>query len=286
MGWAGRRPGVAVTLAAMRRLRDLLGRLAEPLGLLPVLLALYAHVLYLRARLRALGSDPVATDGLPVPPARLLFLVTNECDPAWYFESGIAAAESLEELLRRNNLDIREIGPVLDFGCGCGRVIRRWHDLGIELHGTDLNAQLAGWCGANLPFARFGVNELAPPLPYADNSFGLIYAFSVFTHLPAELEAAWVDELRRVLRPGGHLVISTHGDAYLDRLEEGERADYLAGRTVVRRGGVAGSNWCTTFHPERALREDIARGFELLDTVPRGARGNPVQDATLLRKPV
>ena len=249
----------------MRRLRDLLGRLAEPLGLLPVLLELYAHVLYLRARLRALGSDPVATDGLPVPPARLLFLVTNECDPAWYFESGIAAAESLEELLRRNNLDIREIGPV---------------------HGTDLNAKLAGWCGANLPFARFGVNELAPPLPYADNSFGLIYAFSVFTHLPAELEAAWVDELRRVLRPGGHLVISTHGDAYLDRLEEGERADYLAGRTVVRRGGVAGSNWCTTFHPERALREDIARGFELLGTVPRGARGNPVQDATLLRKPV
>ena len=86
--------------------------------------------------------------------------------------------------------------------------------------------------------------------------------------------------------PGGHLLISTHGSAYVDRLAEPERVMFQSGQTVVRRGAIAGSNWCTTFHPEQAVRERLARGFEVVDFVPRGARGNPVQDLTLLRKPV
>lgn len=270
----------------MRGLRQLVGRIAEPVGLLPLLLASYSTLLYAKARLRALAAAGHEGDGLPVPPPRLLFLVTNECDPRWYFESGQAAADSLTALLRANGLEIAQQAPILDFGCGCGRVIRRWHEFGVEVHGTDLNPRLVDWCREGLPFATFQANELAPPLGYADGRFGLVYAFSVFTHLPAELEAAWVAELRRILRPGGHLVLSTHGSAYLDRLSEPERALFESGRTVVRRGASAGSNWCTTFHPEQAVREGLARGFEVLDFVPRGARGNPVQDLTLLRKPV
>lgn len=262
-----------------------MGRLVEPFGLLPLLLTLYSGFLYLRARLRALGGGDVEGDGLPVPPARLLFLVTNECDPEWYFESGQDAADSLAAALHKHGVEIAEQGPILDFGCGCGRVIRRWAGLGAELHGTDVNARLVDWCAGHLPFARFGVNDLAPPLPYADGSFGLVYAFSVFTHLTAELELAWAAELRRVLRPGGHLVLSTHGSAYLPRLSEPERMMFGRGLTVYRRGTIAGSNFCTTFHPEQAVRERLARGFELLEILPEGARGNPVQDLVLLRKP-
>lgn len=264
-----------------------MGRLVEPLGLLPLLLALYSRFIYVRARLRAIGAEEsAAVDGLPVPPPRLLFLVTNECDPAWYLESGQRGFDALAELLRDNGLDPAAQGPVLDFGCGCGRIIRRWKDAGVELHGTDVNPALVDWCAGHLPFARFGVNELAPPLAYADGAFGLVYAFSVFTHLPAELEAAWIAELHRIVRPGGHVVLSTHGEAYLDRLEEPERVMFQSGRTVVRRGGIAGSNWCTTFHPEKAVRERLARGFEVVAFIPRGAKGNPVQDVVLLRKPV
>ncbi len=268
-----------------KRARALLARLAEPLGLLPLLVWLYGDLLYARARLRAVGADRTHGDGLPVPPPRLLFLVTNECDPDWYFESGAAASSSLLELLRRHDSAVAAGAPILDFGCGCGRVIRRWHDLGVELHGTDVNPRLVEWCSKSLPFARFAVNGLEPPLGYADEAFGLIYAFSVFTHMPVELEAAWMTELRRILRPGGLLIVSTHGESYLDRLDEPERAAFLAGHTVVRRGAVAGSNWCTTFHPEQAIRQRLARGFEVVDFVREGAKGNPVQDITLLRKP-
>lgn len=262
-----------------------MGRLAEPLGLLPLLLSLYSTLLYARARLRASGEGGYDGDGLPVPPPRLLFLVTNECDPRWYFDSGLEAKASLQEALRRAHLDVAQLGPVLDFGCGCGRVIRRWQDSGLELHGTDVNPRLVEWCAGHLGFARFAVNGLAPPLDHADGSFGLVYAFSVFTHLPAELEQAWLDELRRVLRPGGILAVSTHGSAYLGHLTEPERVLFQRGTTVVRRGAIAGSNFCTTFHPEQAVRETLARGFELVDFIPQGARGNPVQDLVLLRKP-
>jgi len=259
-------------------------RLAEPFGLVPLLLSLYRSYRYARARLRAVAAADYEDDGLPVPPARLLFLVTNECDPEWYFESGRAAAESLIALLRGNGLDLAEQAPILDFGCGCGRVTRRWAGLGVELHGTDVNPRLVDWCSKHLPFAEFQANRLEPPLAYPDSRFGLVYALSVFTHLPAELEVAWVAELRRILRPGGYLVVSTHGAAYLDRLAEPERVMFLTGRTVVRRGTIAGSNWCTTFHPEQAVRSRLARGFEVVDFVPNGATGNPRQDLTLLRK--
>jgi SAM-dependent methyltransferase len=263
-----------------------IGRIAESLGQLRLSLALYGRLLYLRARLRALGAAKVEGDGLPLPRARLLFLVTNECDPAWYLTSGAAAASSLVDLLARNDLDLADQAPILDFGCGCGRVVRRWQGLGVAVHGTDVNPHLVGWCRTNLRFGQFGVNRLEPPLAYADNAFGLIYAFSVFTHLPDELERWWITELRRVLRPGGHLVLSTHGEAYLERLDASERAAFQRGETVVRRGAVAGSNWCTSFHPERAIRERLARGFDVVDFVPYGAKGNPVQDISLLRKPV
>ena len=86
-----------------------------------------------------------------------------------------------------------------------------------------------------------------------------------------------------MLRPYGLLVISTHGDRYLERLSAAERARFEAGNVVVRWGGVAGTNLCTTFHP-RSYLERLAEGLELVEHVPGGATGNPHQDLSVLRK--
>ncbi|HKI92810.1 MAG TPA: methyltransferase domain-containing protein, partial [Gaiellaceae bacterium] len=140
------------------------------------------------------------------------------------------------------------------------------------------------WCRENLSFARFEQNGLEPPLAFSDESFDLVYALSVFTHLTAELQLAWRDELRRVLRPGGHLLVTTHGRSYLPRLVGDERKRFEAGELVVRWGEVAGSNLCSAYHPERYLHETFAEGFELVRLEPEGARGNPTQDLVLLRR--
>jgi SAM-dependent methyltransferase len=176
------------------------------------------------------------------------------------------------------------VAPILDFGCGCGRVLRHFADSGVEVHGTDLNPKLVAWCRRRLRFATFASNGLCPPLAYDDGRFGLVYALSVFTHLPETLQDAWMQELRRVLRPGGHLLLTTHGEHYLEELTEDERRRFQAGALVLRRDDRPGSNVCGAYHPESYVRERLARGFSVVEFVPKGALGNPWQDRWLLRR--
>ncbi|HET7568286.1 MAG TPA: class I SAM-dependent methyltransferase [Gaiellaceae bacterium] len=225
------------------------------------------------------GGRRIAVDGPPLPPRRLMVRVAGTADADWFLRGGRAAYDAIVE-----HVPVGELESVLDFGCGCGRVTRWWHGFPGTVAGSDLSEPAIRWCRANLPFARFETNGLAPPLAFADASFDLVYGFSVFTHLTAELQLAWRDELLRVLRPGGRLLVSTHGRSYLPRLEDGERAAFEAGELVVRWGDLPGTNLCSAYHPERYLRETFAAGFAFVELEPEGARGNPTQDLVLLRK--
>ena len=242
-----------------------------------------------RARERVRGLPLRAAErrlGRPVPPGRLIHLVANTEDVGWFLDTGALAARAIRDVLGRNGLAIEDFGAVLDFGCGAGRVIRQWADLpNTSLHGTDYNPDLVAWCRRELPFARFGVNGLDRPLDLAAGAFDFAYCLSVFTHLSEPLQAFWMAELGRVLKPGGHLLITTHGDHYLPMLAPDEQADYRAGRAVVQKSGRSGSNDCAAFHPESYVRRTLARAYEVVDMVPEGALGNPSQDLYLLRKP-
>ena len=88
---------------------------------------------------------------------------------------------------------MQQFRAVLDFGCGCGRIIRHWKDLkGPVIYGSDYNPQLVEFCRRALPFARFSVNRLRSPLDYEDSTFDFIYAISVFTHLEEGDEDFWI----------------------------------------------------------------------------------------------
>jgi SAM-dependent methyltransferase len=225
------------------------------------------------------GGARVAVDGPPLPPRRLMVRVAGTADADWFLRGGRAGYDAIVA-----HVPPGELRSVLDFGCGCGRVTRWWHDFDGEVAGSDLSRRAIEWCRDNLPFGRFETNGLAPPLAFADESFDLVYALSVFTHLTAELQLAWRDELRRVLRPGGRLLVTTHGRSYAPRLEAGEREHFEAGELVVRWGDLPGTNLCSAYHPERYLRDTFAEGFELVELEPEGARGNPTQDLAVLRK--
>jgi SAM-dependent methyltransferase len=229
-------------------------------------------------------TEAVDDRGLPIPPARLRYWVAANEDAAWFLETGRLGAETLRSLFARHQIDIDRMESILDFGCGCGRVMRHLRDFeNVRLHGTDSNAAAIAWCDQHFNFAEFSTNRLEPPTRYRPHSFDAIYAFSVFTHLPEALQLAWMHELRRIVKPGGYVVVTLHGDYYLPHISEAARVKYLRGEPVVLGEEVVGQNRCSAFHPESYVRNVLARGFEIVDFIPQGALGNPKQDLYLLK---
>jgi SAM-dependent methyltransferase len=238
-------------------------------------------------RIKAAGHRPsgAAPDGLPMPPPHLIVRVTGTADAEWFLEGGRLAAGSIRMALLRHGRAVEQLEAMLDFGCGCGRVVRHWRALpATAVHGSDRDERAVAWSREHLPFARFETNALRPPLSYGEESFDLVYALSVFTHLTEELQLAWLAELRRVLRPGGLVVLTTHGAAYEGRLDAAELERFRAGGLVVRRPEAVGTNLCTTFHPEAYVRSQLADHFEVMESIAEGAKGNPRQDLYLLRR--
>jgi SAM-dependent methyltransferase len=245
------------------------------------------HRLSLRFRERVAGASIRARHrGLPLPPSRLIYLVGGSNDLAWFLGAGAVAAGCIRDILAENGFAVEDLGTILDFGCGAGRVLRHWDGLpSTRVCGTDYNPKLVRWCRSSLGFADVRQNGLTGRIDWPDATFDLVYALSVFTHLTEDACLGWVGELTRVLKPGGLLFLTTHGDHYRDHLTADDRARYDRGEAVVRLPGRAGSNDCATFHPPGYVRRELARGLEVVDHRPEGALGNPRQDVWLLRKP-
>ncbi len=250
---------------------------------------LYERLKTFKRRIRVRNrrySTNLAPDGLPLPPVTLLVEVAGTADIATFLEGGELAAQTVREMLAASGRPVERCGAILDFGCGCGRVLRQWKDLSATaLYGTDLNPELVEWCSRQLPFTSVSVNTLEPPISFDNQSFDAIYAFSVFTHMPGDVQKRWLQEFLRILKPGGLLLFSTHGSCYAPRLRGDERRQFLDGNLVVRFGSAAGSNLCGSFHPEAFVRRELSPGWEVAAFVPEGARGNPRQDAWVFRRP-
>jgi len=118
-------------------------------------------------------EEAQAPDGLPVPPARLRVRVgPKAAGREAFFEGGAEHARLIADVLAEAGADVRSLPSLLDFGCGCGRIMRHWHDLAeTSLHGTDLDTRLIDWCRRELGFADFAVNQLAPPTRYGDEQY-------------------------------------------------------------------------------------------------------------------
>jgi SAM-dependent methyltransferase len=231
----------------------------------------------------------VCADGLPIPPPRLRLLVDNRsADADHYLRVGRQMFDSICAAAADSGVAVEEMHAALDFGCGCGRVARHWSGLdGAEIYGCDYNPELVSWCEQSLPLMRTIRNELAPPTPYVSGSFDLIYALSVFTHLDERLQGAWIAEFRRLLRPGGLLVLSLLGSQLAGRLAPDERRHFERGELVVQRPRMAGRNLCTVYHPAAYVTGSLLADFEAVRGFDLGAPELPVlQDAYIARRPL
>lgn len=227
---------------------------------------------------------------LPIPPPLLRYRVNGTLDPAVHLEVGRTCAQDVKDLLGQIGRDIYSFNHVLDFGCGSGRVMSHFHDrpASCHLYGTDIDKQAIAWCRKHLRFARWETNDAMPPTRYADNTFDLIYAISVFTHLDERMQFAWLRELQRVAKPGAILILSVHGATALSQWSESERA--LASEKgffykVVRTGRFGRYGLPDFYQASQHSREYVeanwSRLFKIIRYVEAGI--NAHQDAVILQ---
>ena len=235
------------------------------------------------------SSAETGSDGLPLPPTRLRLLVSGSgTDADQFLWVGAQLADSIRNAAAESGAELEAMGSILDFGCGSGRVARHWAGLeGPRVHGCDYNGELVSWCRQNLPFMEAVENELEPPAPYEQpESFDLIYALSVLSHLDERLQDAWVAEWRRLLRPGGLLLFSVLGEADRHRLTAEQAQRFDRGELVIERPRQAGSNLCTAYHPPAYVTGTLLAGFTDVRAFDLGSDGRTLsQDAYICRRP-
>jgi len=241
----------------------------------------------LAARSSTLRREPEAPDGLPLPPARLRAQVGPlHADAGFFLRSGKHNADLIGDVLGEDGASIDEMDALLDWGCGCGRVLRHWSDLPrTHVLGCDINPKMVDWCNEHLPFANAAVNDLSPPLPYGDSTFDLLYAFSVMTHLSEDLQHTWMHECHRVLKPGGYLLFSTLGEYFVsrNRLTPEERRSFADGNLVVLYETSAGTSLCSAYHPREYVSRNLAGDLDAVTF--RAAADDGRHDIHLFRKP-
>lgn len=258
------------------------------LGLLPML----DKVTYLRKTALKASDNRAFRARHPdfaVPPPDLAFDAYNKVDWADYHDLGLRHATLFADLIRART-DIISGLRILEWGCGPGRLIRHLPDLlgdrAPVVAGTDYNPASIDWCRANLSGIDFDLNGAAPPLPFADNSFDATYNFSVFTHLSEEMHHAWAAELLRILKPGGLMIATTHGDHYRYLLvKKGERDAYDRGELVTQAHYEEGKKWFFAIHPPTYVQRHLMGGFERVEQVAPAPEAGMTQDIWVGYKP-
>lgn len=256
--------------------------------------SLRAPIRYLRFRGQALSatlSDLLggaeAPDGLALPPPLLRHRVHGAFDAGSYLAVSERVAADVRELLHSVGCDLRSTQRVLDFGCGSGRLLRKLRDLPGELHGTDIDSEAIDWCRKHLPHVKSAVNGASPPTHYPDEFFDCVCAISVFTHLNEEAQFAWLEELRRITKPGGVLLLSVHGETARRHYPQEEKS--LVGddrpHFIVKETGLFNRSGLPDFyqdaqHTKVYVERAWSRHFEVLRYVEAGI--NSHQDAVLL----
>lgn len=201
---------------------------------------------------------------LPIQPSALRARINVAFEPPdLYEDSGRSARDDIVALLP-DAWDFRG-KRALDFGCGAGRVLRHFlpeAEVG-DFYGCDIDAPSIEWLNQylNPPF-KGAVAQEAPPLPYGDASFDLVWAASVFTHL-SDLWSAWLLELHRVLAEDGVLIASFLGPGADHGIGGVEWSEHETGMNVLRYGQTWDRGGPIVLHSQWWIRAHWGRAFEI-----------------------
>jgi SAM-dependent methyltransferase len=125
-------------------------------------------------------------------------------------------------------------GPVADVGCGPGYVTGHLHDLGVDAFGIDLSPEMIAIARRDYPGLRFEVGTMTD-LDLADASVAGVLAFWSVIHIPDHAVPGVFEEFRRVLRPGGPLLVGFHVGDETQHTSEGYTGRPISVESHLRR---------------------------------------------------
>ncbi|WP_410819967.1 class I SAM-dependent DNA methyltransferase [Micromonospora sp. 050-3] len=100
-------------------------------------------------------------------------------------------------------------GPVADVGCGTGRITAHLHTLGVDAFGIDLSPGMIDVARRDHSELRFEVGSMTD-LDLADGSVAGLVAWYSLIHIPDDQIGVVLAHFRRVVRPGGPLLLGFH----------------------------------------------------------------------------
>jgi SAM-dependent methyltransferase len=166
---------------------------------------------------------------------------------------------NFERLEQRLSSDSR----IVDIGCGYGRVLGQLFDRGYQnLIGFDLAPSMIAMAREHFPAISFAEISSPPQLPLTDSSVDATLLFAVLTCVPTNQgQREIVEEVRRVLRPGGLFYIS---DIWLQD-DERNRERYLRDEPKYGTYGVFDlPEGVTVRHHDPVWIETLTRDFDTL----------------------
>ncbi len=107
-------------------------------------------------------------------------------------------------IVRENSIT----ADVLDLGCGRGEWLELMRDTGIAAVGIDHNAAFLQAC-RELGLNAIGADAVAYLQSLPDDSLSMVTGFHIVEHVPFKELVLMVDEIRRVLKPGGIVILET-----------------------------------------------------------------------------
>jgi SAM-dependent methyltransferase len=190
-------------------------------------------------------------DNFVPPPAWILYDASGGIDYRAYYNSGKASAGAIARLALPY-LKPDCAARILEWGCGPARIVQHipgaFAAVKPAVYATDYNGRTISWCRNAIQSVSFEMHGLSPPLPFEDASFDLVYCVSVFTHLSENAHYEWLKELRRVVAPGGVVMMTVHGDKFQRNLFPAEKSAYRNGQLVVRGAVKEGSRIYSSYH--------------------------------------
>jgi len=216
-----------------------------------------------------------------------------------YLVGGRTTYRQLNALARRYfDRDLRDFDSIVDWGVGCGRVLRHFvedpdhgttaHEKKPRIHGYDIDEVNIAWCREHMGHMA-DVRLLAlDGFPLPDASVDLLYGISVMTHLSERDQLLWLDEIRRVLRPGGGAILTVHGEVSNYHRAESvslpffERFGFFDALPDDAIGTDRDTYYRVVFHARQYVKRVWSRYLRVMGVVP--AANSFMQDFVVLRK--